>query len=274
MINHELKLLSNWLRLLNKLSLNADKTELIYFRSNKRHLNLREIYVKLDGTRLTPANYVKYLGMYLDKHLSWDLHIQNLSKKLSRANGIISKLRHNAPRKVCLQVYYSIFYSHMMYGCNLWGLTSLKNLSKIEVLQRKCVRIIMFSDFDTPTNPLFIELKILKVSDLIKLQQLKLVYEYYNSLLPLDICQYFTPITDIHYNLRSANNNCLFIDQIKTSYAGIKSLKYRSAILWNHFMANNILLDNNIKFELNKVHNVYQFKRLIKKHFQFTYTLH
>ena len=40
--------------------------------------------------------------MYIDKHLSWDVHIHHLSKKLSRANGIISKLRHNAPKEVCL----------------------------------------------------------------------------------------------------------------------------------------------------------------------------
>ena len=48
------------------------------------------------------------------------------------------------------------------------------NLNTSEVLQ-KCLRIMTFSDFNRPTNQLFIDLKLLKVWDVIKSQQLKLV---------------------------------------------------------------------------------------------------
>ena len=75
--------------------------------------------------------------MFLDNHLSWDYHLNQLGKKLSRANGIIAKLRHNAPIKTCIQVYYAIFYSHLIYGCLIWGLTSEKNLNIIRILQKK-----------------------------------------------------------------------------------------------------------------------------------------
>ena len=108
--------------------------------------------------------------MYIDKHLCWDTHIFHLSQKLSRANGILSKLRHNAPRIVCLNVYYALFYPHLIYGCNIWGITTEENLDKVVKLQKKCVRIITFSDFDSHANPLFIDLEILKVHDVIKLQ--------------------------------------------------------------------------------------------------------
>ena len=76
-INTELKLVTNWLRL-NKLSLNAKKTELVIFRSKRKPMN-REISIKLNGFKLTPSDNVKYLGMYLDKNLSWDFHINKLS---------------------------------------------------------------------------------------------------------------------------------------------------------------------------------------------------
>ena len=85
--------------------------------------------------KLVPVDHVKYLGRYIDKYLSWNFHILQLSKKLSRANGILSKLRHNAPIEVCLQVYYAIFYFHLMYGCNLWDRTTEENLHNIEVIQ-------------------------------------------------------------------------------------------------------------------------------------------
>ena len=51
--------------------------------------------------------------MFLDNHLSWDYHINQLGKKLSQANGILAKLCHNAPLKTVLLVCHAIFYSHL-----------------------------------------------------------------------------------------------------------------------------------------------------------------
>ena len=133
----ELKQVVKWLRL-NRLSLNAGKTELIFFHSIKKPLNYDNVSIKLNRrVKLTPTNQVKYLNMYIDKYLSWNFHINELSKKLSRANGILSKLRYNAPLEQCLQVYYAIFYSHLIYGCNVWGLSTEGNIDTIEVLQKK-----------------------------------------------------------------------------------------------------------------------------------------
>ena len=94
----------------------------------------------MNGFRLTPVDYIKYLGMYIDKHLDWNQHIQELSKKLNRANGILSKLRYNTTLEICLQVYHAVFYSYLIYGCNVWGFTSEENLNAIQVLQNKCLK--------------------------------------------------------------------------------------------------------------------------------------
>ena len=65
----------------------------------------------------------------------------------------------------------AIFYSRLIYGCNICGLTSEENLKKIEILQKRCIRIMTFSYSRSYTNPLFIKLKVLKVCEIIKLQQ-------------------------------------------------------------------------------------------------------
>ena len=170
---------------------------------------------------------IKYL--YIDKYLSWNYRIQHISTKLSRANGILSKLTHNAPLEKCLQVYYAIFYSHLIYGCNIWGLTSEEILNKIGVLQKKCLRIITFSDFNSHTNPLFINLKLLKVKDLIKLHQLKLALEFYEQVIHTDL---FTFSSDMHTTnlvLKSARKNLLYIPAIRTTTYGYRSVKFHCA---------------------------------------------
>ena len=69
-MNYELKLASQWIKL-NKLSLNKDKTKLILFHSSYKDMNSNLLSIKLDEFKLTPVDHVKYLGMYLDSHLSF-----------------------------------------------------------------------------------------------------------------------------------------------------------------------------------------------------------
>ena len=59
------------------------------------------------GVKLIPVEYIKYLGMYIDIFLDWNLHITELRKKLGRANGILSKLRYNAPQNLCMTLFKS-----------------------------------------------------------------------------------------------------------------------------------------------------------------------
>ena len=241
-VNHELKLVSQWLRL-NKLSLNTDKTELIFFHSRQHLLNYDDITIKFNNIKLKPVDHVKYLGMYIDKFLSWNFHIKQLSNKLSRAIGILSKLRHYAPINICLQVYYAIFYSHLIYGCNIWGLTSEENIKTLEILQKKCLRILTFSDFNSHTNILFIKFKLLKIREIIKAQQLKLMFEFYNKLLPTDLLNLFRFNTDVHnYLTISASKPLLHIPRIYTVSFGNKSIKYHGPILWNDIVKKKFLL--------------------------------
>ena len=91
----------------------------------------------------------KYLDVYIDKLLSLDYHIQN--NILSQVNGILSKLRYNVPIEVLLQVYHATFSSYLSYGCAVCGVTSEKNILKIETIQKKSLKILTFSDLHSHT---------------------------------------------------------------------------------------------------------------------------
>ena len=278
-VNTELKSVVKWLRL-NKLSLNAGKTELIFFRSNRHPLDYSKINIKLNGLKLTPVDYIKYLGMFIDKYLNWNIHINELCNKLSRANGIISKLRYNAPIDICLQVYYAIFYSYLINGCNLWGLTPRnENISKVERLQKKCVRIITFAPFNSHTNEIFQKLKLLKVRDIIEYHQLKLVHDFLENKLPDDLMPIFQLHKDIqttNLTLNSSYNNLLYTPSFKTMTYGKKSIRYSCPKLWNDtFRTGTIQIDSERKndVKLSSIKSVNSFKFTLKKHFLYKYSL-
>ena len=81
-INYDLRGITHWLNA-NRISLNISKTEFVVFRSPRKIIDF-DIKIKVNGQRIYQSSYIKYLGVYLDEHLSWKPHIHELRKKLNQ----------------------------------------------------------------------------------------------------------------------------------------------------------------------------------------------
>ena len=114
--------------------------------------------------KIAPTTHTRYLGILMDQHLSWDQHLKMLKQKLSRANGLLAKVRYYLSPKLLRTLYFSIFESHLRYGCQIWGQHSNHNLKDIANLQPKTIRIINFKNKYTPVEPLLKETKIMTLN--------------------------------------------------------------------------------------------------------------
>ena len=83
-------------------------------------------------------NTAKYLGIILDDNLSWHAHVQYINIKLSRAIGILSKLRHTLPKQMLRTFFFSFFQPHRENCINIWTCAP----KTIEINMRKTIRII------------------------------------------------------------------------------------------------------------------------------------
>ena len=50
--------------------------------------------LKLNLCNIEEKNYIKYLGIYIDKNLNWAPLIQHINRKISKNLGILFRLRH------------------------------------------------------------------------------------------------------------------------------------------------------------------------------------
>ena len=91
-INQELKLLSQWLKI-NRLVLNISKTNFVIFHSYRRIVH-HNVTLLLDKKSISEKSHIKYLGVLVDQHLNWKYQISNVSKKISRSIGIMYRLRN------------------------------------------------------------------------------------------------------------------------------------------------------------------------------------
>ena len=107
-------------------------------------------------------------------------------------------------------------------------------------LATRAIRTITFSKPDEHSEPLFKELEILKLTDLVTLQNALLMYHYYYNLLPSSFENFFQTVASIHsYNTRLASKSTYYINTIKTNY-GKFNIRFAAVKVWNH-------LDESIK---------------------------
>ena len=222
---------------------NANKTEFIIFRSNRRAIDAIP-NIKISGKRLTPSKTIKYLGVHLDEHLSWKQHIDVIAAKLRRANGAISKLRHYLPLQNLISVYHAIFSSHIRYACQTWGLCDNSTTHRIQVLQNTAIRLMTFQDPRTSITKTYGELKILKFFDLVETLNIMFIYRFLNRYLPADCLNTFS-FSLIPHDIETRANgiSLLFLRNVNTTTFGLHSLTRLTSRQWNklqeHFEEKN-----------------------------------
>ena len=233
--------------MVNRLSLNIDKTNYILFHPYNKPIK-RQITLKSNKKAIIEKNSIKYLGVMIDSTLTWHSQVDNISKKISRAIGLLYKIRPFVGKKVMKTLYYVLIYPHLIYAIEVWGSADQSIINRMFVLQKRAVRLITYSDIRqenfsfTASTPLFYNEKFLKIQDIFKMRILKFIYCCLNKSLPISFHAWFKVTSDIHnYSTRSKfidldnsiTTNNLFIPRARTSYYGLKQIKVQGPKLWN-----------------------------------------
>lgn len=117
---------SQWLNC-NQLSLNESKTKIMYF-------SMRD----LEG--MNSSDSMKFLGVHLEGHLTWNTHIEKICSGISSSVFALRTLVGIVSETVLLSVYHAFFESKISYAILCWGHDT--NIKRLFALQRKAVRVI------------------------------------------------------------------------------------------------------------------------------------
>ena len=190
-LNLELIRLSEWCKS-NKLAINPSKSQLLVISSRMNEL-VTDFDVLLNGTTLPLSNSVKYLGVTFDSKLTFESHNKILETNLSKAVGIICKLKFVLPKDALIKLYYALFHPHLLYGLVIWRSTYPSYLMKICTLQNEVVKLIGGGTFQDRTTPFYYKLNIPKLTDLYKIDISKLTYDIVHRPrhLPNNFSKYF-----------------------------------------------------------------------------------
>ena len=161
-----------------------------------------------------------FLGITLDKQLNFKTHIAKLSSKLAYANFVLNRVKRVFPMYIMKSIYFALVHSHLSYGILVWGSRSEMVLKQ----QKKSLRIITDSKYNSHTSPLFHNMHILMVHDIYTLCVLKFYYRMENHTIPE--CLSSLQVTNNHDCHRYSTRQTFITSAIPSSKLSSTSLRF------------------------------------------------
>ena len=178
-IESELLTVQDWFNA-NKLTLNVDKSSYLLYLNQKQTLPTFKIV--LNGTEIPRSRHVKFLGVWIDDWLNWDIHVNKLLNKLKCGIGMLKCSKYLLSSKAKKLLYFGQIHSNLCYSLCIWGsMLQHSMMNKLAKAQETAVKLI---DPTVNIDELFRKHKILKFVDMVNVEQCKMGYKLCHGLLP------------------------------------------------------------------------------------------
>jgi len=152
--------------------------------------------------------------------------------QLSRACGVLTKLKHYTTQSVLKVVYNSLIHPYLNYSIVSWGRASKTTIQPLIKLQNKAIKTLKPTNMKSLLEEPFQHLNILSLPKIYTLSVGKFMHSYHNKRLPNHFDEYFIPISSIHsHSTRLATSNNLFLPRINSS-SGKCSLTFVGPKVW------------------------------------------
>ena len=96
----------------------------------------------IHGHQLEQVESAKYLGVNIHQHLSWNTHIDSITKKGNNTVGFLQRNLHHLPQEVRKQCYETLVRPSLEYASSVWDPHTQRNINKLEAVQRRAARFV------------------------------------------------------------------------------------------------------------------------------------
>jgi len=187
----------------------------------------------------------KFIGIYVDDKLNWKKQTGQIQSKLAKTLGILYRTRNFLDENTLKTLYNSLFLPYLNYCCEIWGNTLKTNLTQIELLHKKAIRIICNVSRYEHTTPLFERLKLLKFRDLVQWKTATLMHKVFRNQMPKNIQRYFK-IKETKYPQRHVNKFTLKIHRTRIKALSLSIIGVKT---WNALDSSTTNITSNDLFK-------------------------
>ena len=99
--------------------------------------------LSVNNIKIKKVSSNRFLGVIIDDKLTWDAHIEHLENKLKSCLVQIKRIKNCIPESEYLNIYRSLFLSHLTYCISAWGGVAKYKLNKLFSIQKRCIRLLL-----------------------------------------------------------------------------------------------------------------------------------
>ena len=172
------------------------------------HMHKKEMLsfsLKLGNTNIKKVDDFKYSGLTVDTNLNWKKHTEKVANRCSKKIVVVNRLKYVLPLCIKTMLYNTLILPHITYGIMVWGYQG----NRLNKIQKKAIRIITSSRYNSHTEPLFKQLNMLKLEDLLKLQQLKFYFKFNEGIEFTQKCDFFTHFGSFFLKLHDVSTSLI-----------------------------------------------------------------
>lgn len=161
-----------------KIKTNNSKTQAMFFTRRRAPRFLPDRKLKIHNTEIEWSNDIKYLGLVLDKTLTFKNHTKNQCIKAQKYIKILYPLIHRKSTlniKNKLLIYKSIFRPIILYASEVWGECAETYIKQLQITQNKCLKLIYNLPFFYSTRLLHEKCQITTISNALQNTKLKFI---------------------------------------------------------------------------------------------------
>ena len=178
------------------------------------------------------VNTFKYLGLYLDNHLQFGPHIDQVVDKATAKLSLLYKTRWLFDQETALALYKSLVSPHFDYGSVVYEVSPQYQLQRLQVIQNAAARLILLEDQYCPVYELHEKLNLDTLATRRCKSMVKIIYSCLYDKEPLYLCDQLEPVQHGNRVTRAATSGVLEVQRTNSKY-GQYAFGFRAPVQWN-----------------------------------------
>lgn len=126
----------------NQMKINASKTQLLVLGTRAMLRDVPQISIDFGNTSVTETRTVKNLGLVIDKHLTFEPHVDQMTAKCTGMLLALMHARHVVPHCTVRQIVEALVISSIRYCISIYGTCGVTQMHRVQKLVNFCTRVI------------------------------------------------------------------------------------------------------------------------------------
>ena len=123
--------------------INPEKTKCMVVTTRQKHqIQNLSLNLTLNRHTIEQVSDHRHLGVIIDDRLTWEKHINSLSKSVARNVYLLSQLTHVVNYEACSFFFHSHVMSLINYASNLWDCCDDVHLKKLQSIHRRALKLL------------------------------------------------------------------------------------------------------------------------------------